>query len=354
MNPQSGSPLPSLTPASDDREALQLALRHSQDLLMLAEQSAEIGIWDRDIATGMMRGTPMFFRIMGLPATSEPVHMNEIRAVRHPEDAARVIEGFLGAVARGSDFYESEYRIIRPSDGEVRWIFGRGRLIRDVAGQAVRYCGVDIDVTDRKQGEEHVRRLMHEVNHRANNLLAVVQSIVQHTVDGAADPASFAARLSRRIAGLAASNALLVSGRWQGVELDRLVQSQLSPFADLGRRVKLSGPPLRLVPPAAQAVGMALHELATNAVKYGALSNATGHVAVAWDVSGPVADRRFVLDWSEHGGPAVLPPQRRGFGDVVLGQMMELSLSGQARLDFVSRGVHWSFDGPAEQALDPG
>src|SRR6185503_3540612 len=180
MDPSS---LPSLAPASNDREALQLALRHSHELLTLAEQSAEIGIWDRDITTNMMRGTPTFFRIMGLPHTPEPVHMDRIRAVRHPEDASRVVDGFLGTMARGIDTYESEYRIIRPTDGQVRWIFGRGRLIRDGAGKAVRYCGVDIDITERKQAEEHVRRLMQEVNHRANNLLAVVQSIVQHTVD---------------------------------------------------------------------------------------------------------------------------------------------------------------------------
>jgi PAS domain S-box-containing protein len=351
MDPSS---LPSLAPASNDREALQLALRHSHELLTLAEQSAEIGIWDRDITTNMMRGTPTFFRIMGLPHTPEPVHMDRIRAVRHPEDASRVVDGFLGTMARGIDTYESEYRIIRPTDGQVRWIFGRGRLIRDGAGKAVRYCGVDIDITERKQAEEHVRRLMQEVNHRANNLLAVVQSIVQHTVDGATDPASFAARLSQRIAGLAASNALLVSGRWQGVELDRLVRSQLSPFADLGRRVTLSGPPLRLVPAAAQAVGMALHELATNAAKHGALANATGRIAFAWNVSGPTAARRFTLDWSECDGPPVAPPSRRGFGDIVLGQMMELSLSGTARLEFAPEGVRWSFDGPADQSLDPG
>src|SRR6185436_18798141 len=100
--------------------------------------------------------------------------------------------------ARGDDVYESEYRIIRPSDGQVRWIFGRGRTIRDAAGKPVRYSGVDIDITERKQAEQHVRLLMHEVSHRANNLLAVVQAMAQHLADSD-DGEAFVKRLSRRL-----------------------------------------------------------------------------------------------------------------------------------------------------------
>jgi two-component sensor histidine kinase len=113
------------------------------------------------------------------------------------------------------------------------------------------------------------------------------------------------------------------------------------------------GPPVRLVPAAAQAVGMALHELATNASKYGALSRPTGTISIDWRVDGPDADRRLRIDWVERGGPPVGAPKRQGFGGVVLGQMMELSLSGTAKLEFASEGVHWSFEGPVEHALDP-
>src|SRR6185436_3104428 len=103
--------------------------------------------------------------------------------------------------ARGDDVYESEYRIIRPSDGQLRWIFGRGRTIRDPSGKPVRYSGVDIDITERKQAEQHVRLLMHEVNHRANNLLAVVQAMARQTAVES-DPETFVDRLSERIAAL--------------------------------------------------------------------------------------------------------------------------------------------------------
>ncbi len=339
-------------PPNDDPARLQQALRQSFDLLTLAEESAQIGIWDRDIATGMMRGTPTFFRLMGLPPHGGPVHMDVVRAVRHPEDAKRVVEGFESTLERGLDTYESEYRIIRPVDGKVRWIFGRGRTVRDAEGKPVRYSGVDIDITERKEAEENARRLMHEVNHRSNNLLAVVQALVHHTLNGSADPKTFGKRLSQRIAGIAASNAMLVSGQWQGVELDSLVYSQLKPFLADTTRLKLGGPPVRLKSTATQAVGMALHELATNATKYGALSTSEGAIDVAWWLSGGGPDKLFTMEWRESGGPIVAEPQRIGFGHVVMSQMLEMSLGGKARLSFPPAGAHWAFECPASAILD--
>src|SRR5690242_7244747 len=182
---------PPLSPLdTNDPERLLQALQEARELLTLAEQSASIGIWDRDVETNMMRGTPTFYRIMGLEPASGPVPMERVRAVRHPDDARRVVEGFEAALAKGLDIYESEYRIIRPSDGKVRWIFGRGRTVRDKNGKVLRYSGVDIDITERKQAEEHARTLMHEVNHRANNLLAVVQAMA-HNMIGTTEPADF-------------------------------------------------------------------------------------------------------------------------------------------------------------------
>ena len=161
------------------------ALKESQGLLALAEQSAGIGIWDTDLATDTVRATPTFFHLMGLPVSAEPIANDVVRAVRHPDDAARVRDGFRDALARGVDSYEVEYRIIRPSDGELRWIFGRGRTVRDDCGRPVRYSGIDIDITERKRSEEHVRLLMNELNHRANNLLTVVQALAHQTADSA-------------------------------------------------------------------------------------------------------------------------------------------------------------------------
>ena len=336
-----------------DPGALAAALRESRDLLALAEQSAGIGIWDTDLATDMVRATPTFFRLMGLPVSAEPVCNDVVRAVRHPDDAARVRDGFREALARGVDYYEVEYRIIRPSDGELRWIFGRGRTVRDGAGEPVRYSGVDIDVTERKRAEEHVRLLMNELNHRANNLLTVVQALAHQTADST-DTKAFAKRLTQRIAGLAASNNLLISGKWQGVELATLVRSQLAPFVtDLERRVALAGPSLSLTPTAAEAIGMALHELATNAVKHGALG-ARGTIRIEWSIEKRPGHGFFSLAWREEGGPPVATPHRSGFGRTVIERMIAQALEGWATLDFAPSGVVWRFTCPAHCALEGG
>lgn len=321
------------------------------ELLTLAEQSAGIGIWDRDVATGLMRGTPTFYRIMGLEPTSEPVPMEVVRAVRHPDDAQRVIDGFQAAIAQGLDTYEVEYRIIRPTDGQVRWIFGRGRTLRDGSGTPMRYSGVDIDITERKQAEEQARLLMQEVNHRSNNLLAVVQAIARQMANGSADEA-FAERLSQRIQGIAAANGVLVSGRWQGAGLESLIESQLSPFTDFATRVVAEGPSVQLKRNAARSVGLALHELATNAAKYGALSNNDGQVRVEWRLDDEAGGTRLGIVWTERGGPPVTPPQRQGFGHTVTARMIEGALGGKARIDFAPEGVVWSFTCPAKEALE--
>src|SRR5262249_3473981 len=115
------------------------------EFLELAEASAGIGVWDMDLATGLVRGRPQFFRVMGLEPRADPVSVEVFRALRHPEDRAKVVDGFRQMLAKGTDYYESEYRILRP-DGQMRWILGRGRIVRNAHGTPARYFGVDIDI----------------------------------------------------------------------------------------------------------------------------------------------------------------------------------------------------------------
>jgi PAS domain S-box-containing protein len=133
-----------------------IELWRRDEFLELAERSAGIGVWDVDLATGMVRARPQFFALMGVEATSEPVSIEVFRALRHPDDRARVVDGFQQALTSGLDFYESEYRIVRP-DGQERWILGRGRVLRDPDGKPVRYSGIDIDITERKRIEAALR-----------------------------------------------------------------------------------------------------------------------------------------------------------------------------------------------------
>ena len=126
------------------------------DILSLAEKSAGIGVWDMDMAMRTVRATPQFFQILGLEPTDEAVPIERLRAVRHPDDRDQVVNNFHRVTESGEDHYDAEYRIIRP-DGEIRWVYGRGRVVRDAGGKPVRYSGVDIDITERKRTEEALR-----------------------------------------------------------------------------------------------------------------------------------------------------------------------------------------------------
>jgi two-component sensor histidine kinase len=194
---------------------------------------------------------------------------------------------------------------------------------------------------------------MREMNHRAKNMLSVVDAIAHQTAtrspqDGRED---FIKRFSERIQSLSASQDLLFRTEWKGVEIAGLVHAQLAHFADLiGTRISPEGPTLRLKAATAQAIGLALHELATNAGKYGALSTETGRVDVRWGVG----DGDFTLSWTESGGPPVTPPVRRGFGSIVMGVMAERSVGGTVVFDYASAGVTWRLTCPAVNALEAG
>ncbi|MGH6922757.1 MAG: PAS domain S-box protein, partial [Propylenella sp.] len=169
-----------------ERLQTERALRERSELLSLAEQTAEIGVWDIDLEKNTFRGTPQFFRIMGLEPTDRPVPIEVTRSLRHPEDRGRVVDGFHAAVEEGRDSYEAEYRITRPSDGEVRWIFGRGRVIRDRDGSVLRYAGVDIDITERRRIEEAALRLVSIVESSQDPIISKnLDGIITSWNDGA-------------------------------------------------------------------------------------------------------------------------------------------------------------------------
>jgi PAS domain S-box-containing protein len=201
------------------------------------------------------------------------------------------------------------------------------------------------DLIERSLAEEHTRLLVREVNHRAKNLLAVVQGIAQQTLgEGAGE-------LSARLAALAASQDLIVQADWRGVELGALIRSQLQHLGALvGTRIRLEGARVRIAPSPAQTLGMAFYELATNAVKYGALSNATGAVSIEWSVA-PWDNPDFRLSWQERNGPTVEPPKRYGFGSDVTVQMVEHALDARVRLQYNPSGLSWRITAPAGTVL---
>ena len=207
------------------------------------------------------------------------------------------------------------------------------------------------DLTERLRYEEHIRLLMGEVNHRSKNLLGVIQAVARQTAKSG-DAKTFVTRLSDRIAGLAQSQDLLVRNEWRGIEVAALVRAQLGAFLNLiDNRIIIDGPAVQLNPAAAQAVGMALHELATNAAKYGALSNDVGRVHIFWQID-QSKNGTFFMSWTESGGPEVLPPTRSGFGHTVLVKMAEAAVSGIAEIIYHKHGVSWHLRAPLGSSLE--
>ena len=197
------------------------------------------------------------------------------------------------------------------------------------------------DISERKQQEERIVNLMHEVNHRSKNLLTVVQSIARQMPKNT--PEDFTREFGKRLQALAACQDLLTRSGWDDIPLETLIRSQLMHFADLlGTRITLDGPHVTLTPAAAQTLGMAIYELTTNAAKYGALSNDAGHIGISWEVEGDGGGTpRFVLAWQERGGPEVVRPNASGFGSVVLDHLVSMTLDADCATDLAAEGLSW-------------
>ena len=225
-------------------------------------------------------------------------------------------------------------------------------LLRDARGSPVCALALVNDVTERKRHEDQVSLLLREVNHRSKNMLTVVKAIARQTA--ATTPGDFIGRFGERVQALAASQDLLIKNEWRGVDLHELALSQLGHFKDLvDKRIRLQGPPLTVSAAAAQAIGMALHELATNAGKYGALCDDRGGVAVDWSLEPKEAGGEvFTISWRERGGPVVAAPSRTGFGSTVLCQVAKESLDAQVELNYASSGLVWRLRCPAEEIIE--
>lgn len=204
------------------------------------------------------------------------------------------------------------------------------------------------DITARKEQEDHVREVVAEVNHRSKNMLGVIQAIARQTAASGAE--FFLDRFSRRVWALAASNDLLAKNGWDTVMLEDLIRSQLTPFAEeIGRRIVLDGPGVELGSSAARTLGMAFHELATNAAKYGALSTPTGTIRVTWTLE--QGEGSLTMIWVERGGPEVKAPSRKGFGSKVTTHMVEVGIGGSVTVNFAPEGLVWRLESSADRVM---
>lgn len=259
------------------------------------------------------------------------------QTVHHPEHEARVVEHYKHSMKTG-DIWEDIFPL-RGKNGKFRWFLSRAHPIRDADGNIQMWFGTNTDITDQKQREERIQLLLGEVNHRSKNMLTLVQAIARQTM---ASGENFMDRFAERMRSLASSQDLLVSSGWRGARVEDIMNSQLAHLEDfIDTRIFLEGPHVRLTSAAAQSLGMALHELATNAGKYGALSNDTGQVHIRWNVRQEESTNRFEISWTESGGPPVTAPDRRGFGSTVIEKMTRIAFGYPVKLEFAPEGLQW-------------
>ena len=335
--------------AEHDLQVSKDQLQVSKDRLQLAFNATQLGWWQYDPIRRVGSGDARFKEI--LDVITDEISIEDLMNRVHPDDAERFRANRQAALdpANPKPYVHHEYRV-RQRDGQVRWVEAHGLAYFAGAGperRLVSFGGTVQDITERKEREEKEHLLMREVNHRAKNMLSVVDAIAHQTATR--NPEGFIERFSERIQALSANQDLLIRNEWNGVEIKDLVCAQLAHFADLiGPRIAVHGPKLRLNPASAQAIGLALHELATNAGKFGALSMDTGRVDVRWESDG----NSLTMSWTEREGPAVFPPKRRGFGTIVMEAMAERSVDGKVDLNYPPSGLTWRLTCPAANALE--
>jgi PAS domain S-box-containing protein len=326
------------------RKRAEKELGDSEARFRATFDKAAIGIAHVDTDGRYLRVNPVVSRIYGY--TADELATMSFHDTIHPDYLAAYRARFELMREGKIDSFDMEMPCVR-KDGAIVW--GRksvGRVLRN-DGSIDYFVVVIEDISARKRAEEQIHLLMREANHRARNMLGLVQVIARQTAAG--KPEDFVRRFTERIQALAANQDLLARNQHQGADLQDLVRTHLAHFADLvGSRITAIGPKLNLNATAAQAIGLALHELATNAGKYGALSTDMGRVDIGWAMT----DDTFTMSWIERSGPPVRPPERKGFGSMVIDSMARQMFGCEVQLDYAPSGLGWRLTCPAVNALE--
>jgi PAS domain S-box-containing protein len=311
-------------------EASNMRLVQSEQGRSLALAAGQMGSWEWDIAANRGTWDEGQYRIFGVEPKNFQISTDNIRNLLHPDDWEPLRHVVL-RMAKGERTQQVEFRVRRPN-GELRWCTGTAAASVDAAGNVVRISGVTIDVTERKEAEERQVLLAREVDHRARNALAIIQSIIRLTRAKSVD--DYVATVEGRIKALALAHTLLSDSRWNGADLGTLVAEEFAPYRS-GNKVELKGPNVSLSPATAQGIALALHELATNAAKHGALSSLKGKVGLTWQLQSDI----LTLHWVENGGPPIKTPSARSFGLKVIKASIEQQLGGKTTFDWNPKGL---------------
>ncbi len=296
-----------------EQKKAEQELSRQTEVLRLAQDAGGFGTFEWDIGSGTLTASRTFKRLYGFDEEIEAIPVSVFRDRVHPED-----RGHLATEADTpleDSLRYAEYRIAMP-DGGYRWVGRQGTVLRDEDGAPAKVVGAVHDITPRKQFEARLQTVAQESAHRVKNLLAIVQAIVSQTLRRASDINTASDAIRQRLMAIGATQTALVSGSPASSDLVTLVWSAMELHGEGPARIRVSGPDVRLDAKTALGLTLILHELGTNAVKYGALSNDTGRIEISWalDEAGEVA----TLEWRERGGPRVEAPTRQGFGSSLI------------------------------------
>lgn len=324
--------------AMDDRERLDFALA-----------ATGTGLWTVDRGREAVSLDACSAALCGF-ASSRTLALRDWLGV-FADGEAGAFEAMLGAASPFSPRDDSEIRIRRADTGVERWLAFRARS--GAAGPSAEVVGTVRDVTNARQHDAQVHLLMREVTHRSKNLLAIIQAMARQTVKDSLTAADFENRFSSRLRGLSFSHELLAAQDWRGAALADLVHGHLqSVLEQHGDRIAVAGPAVFVRPEAAQNIGLALNELTSNALRFGALADTTGNVRLDWTVDADESGPRWLhLVWNEYGGRAVQPPARQGFGHKVMERVVARALDGSATMTFAPTGLQWSLKIPASHIV---
>lgn len=309
-------------------------LRESEARFRAMADAAPAPVWMTSAAGGIVFANQAFADLTGLDRAAL---LGDVwLKLLHPDDLAAVVAG--RAAARGKiEAYHFEARFL--CDGGVyRWMLASAKPRTDGDGMFQGYIGMAMDLTDIKSAEARQRLLINELNHRVKNTLSSIQSIARQTLRDDETPPHVRERLIDRLLAMSVAHDVLTRESWEGASIDEVIRQGMRPFADENdqARIQLRGPALRIGPSTALALALAIHELGTNAAKYGALSTLSGTVRITWERTGDLAG---LIVWQESGGPPVQPPGRRGFGSRLLEGGLSADLGGKPRLEFAVEGV---------------
>jgi PAS domain S-box-containing protein len=327
-----------------EQERTTAALRESEAKLRATQEHAGVGIAEVDAEGRMLRVNEALCTITGY--ARDELRGRNVFDITHPDDSPTERGDYARLVRGEAESYTREKRYVR-RDGNERWVEVAASAVRDTDGRFLYGVRIVQDVTDRRQAGARRAVLLAELNHRVKNTLAVVRGIAARSLSGERTLAEGRGLFNARLLALSRAHDLLTASQWRGAGLRAVLRGELAPY---GARAILSGPELALSPKAALTLALVVHELATNALKYGALASPDGRVDVAWSLE----EAELRLRWRERDGPPVEVPLRRGFGRVLLEQGVKHDLGGEVTLDFRPDGLVYEIAVPAEAAVGDG